>query len=521
MRQLLIVFSLTGVMACGERLPMAPDTPSSPPAPAPKYNVIIVNTDDLSARTLEFGLGKVPDAALFHRNASVPPAQVHFPSIKTLASQSTTFDLAYVSAPICCPSRVSLLTGQYTKNHGIWFIHPPNGGFQSFYASGGEKETLAVLLQQAGWNTGAYGKYLNGYSDQAPGGYVPPGWNDWRVFDNSVGYSEYWLNENGQGIYYGTDESSYSTNVFFRHAENHMDKSIKDGKPFFVYLNPYAPHMPALPAPRHGRMFSEKTCEALRVLSFDEEDISDKPGWIHQRGRRMNTEEIRIADRGFCRALASMLAVDEGIGKMMAFLDQHKQLDRTIIIFTSDNGFMNGEHRLPDKKDNVYDEAARVPLIIFGPSLARGATLFHPVSNVDISPTVLDLLELPISDSIDGRPLTPLIKGNPLPMSQWRQAVLYEHFDDFSHLDDEITRSPIPPFKAIRTERYVYARFTDGGVNGVGTRIVAEELYDMQRDPLQLDNLFGLSTPPDTQLVTTLRQQLDRLAACQGAACHQ
>src|SRR5918995_5123350 len=454
-------------------------TSSTPP------NIVVINTDDLDARSV----------------ACMPHVQ------SLLAQDGVTFANAFATTPLCCPSRASLLRGQYAHSHGVLSNAGDNGGFPAFYHLGDEDSTVATWLQDAGYRTALFGKYLNRYPRGAAESHVPPGWDEWSAFASSdvneggAYYSGYALNENGTIVRYGQQPSDYSTDVLTAKAIDFVDRTAAAGNPFFLYIAPYAPHGPSTPASRHTGAFAD--VRAPRVPSFEEADVSDKPAWV-QALPALDGDQIALIDDHYQRRLRSLLAVDEMVASLVETLGAAGVLDNTYIVFTSDNGYHLGEHGIPLGKQSPYDESIRVPLIVRGPGVAAGAVVDSIALNIDLAPTFAALASASAADFVDGRSLVPLLDSDP--PAEWRHGFLVEHYgrtrpdewgapgsvpvkatpDDREALDreegDTITGvAPIdsPPYLALRTERYLYLEYANG----------ERELYDMQIDPYQLQNL--------------------------------
>jgi N-acetylglucosamine-6-sulfatase len=394
---------------------------------------------------------------------------------------------------------------------------------------------VATWLQDAGYRTALVGKYLNRYPKEASKSYVPPGWDEWSAFassDEDEGgsyYSDYALNENGATVSYGQQPSDYSTDVLAAKATDFVDRTAAAGDPFFLYIAPYAPHGPSTPASRHTDAF--RNVQAPRMPSFDEADVSDKPAWVRAHPA-LNDEQIALIDDRYQRRLRSLLAVDEMVASLVGTLGAAGVLDNTYIVFTSDNGYHLGEHRIPLGKQSPYDESTRVPLIVRGPGVAAGAVVDSIALNIDLAPTVAELSRASPANFVEGRSLVPLLDGDP--PAEWRHGFLIEHYDRTVPLDwgpfglvtmdegldnadnqDELEEgdemvgiAPIdsPPYLALRTERYLYVEYANG----------ERELYDLQTDPYQLQNLAASADPA---LLADLAAQLDHLRVCAGADC--
>ena len=489
--------------ACGQEA-TPPSTPAPSPSPTPRPNFVVINADDLRASTTEFLLGEVPPAAWFQPRAAVPVPQVYMDTLKRLLDGGAAFRAAYVAAPVCCPSRTSLLTGLFTHTHHVYGNTWPGGGFGRYVALGLDQQAFPGLLQEHGYETAIVGKLLNQfpYGMRADGNPMP-GWSRWYVLHGNV-YYDFDLDENGRTTTYPREDENYQTRVFARKFREILHHARARERPFFAYLAPTAPHVPSEPAPEHTHLFQEG-CQVPRLLSWDE-DTRDKPELRFN--RPLTADQVRLSDRTYCNFLRATLALDTLLADVLRALEEAGQRENTYVVFTSDNGFFHGEHRIPSGKDMVYDESARVPLVVAGPRVAGGRTLPHVVSHVDIGPTLLEWAGIPVPDSYEGRSLAPVLRrDDPLPPERWRTAVLFERYEQSSGLDEEGVIETAG-FAAIRTPRHVYAEYAGGD----------RELYDMEKDPLQLDNLF-FAGGPDAGLVAELRATLVRLQRCRGRAC--
>jgi arylsulfatase A-like enzyme len=398
-------------------------------------------------------------------------------------------------------------------NTGIYTNVFPGGGFQKFNERGLEESTVGVWLRDAGYYTALVGKYLNGYPAGQDENYIPPGWDEWHVPTAGLPYSqfEYTLNESGRLVDYGSDEDDYLTDVLGRKAGEVIDHAASQSRPFFMYLAPYAPHEPARPAPRHAGLFADTI--APRTPAYNEEDMSDKPAWL-QSLPLLEPRRIRNLDGLYRNKARSMVAVDEMIGALVDHLDRTGQLERTYIFFTSDNGFHIGAHRMASGKYTPYEEDIHLPLIVSGPGVVRGATDALAM-NIDLAPTFAELAGVTPPEFVDGRSLAPLLSGEAPPA--WRTAVLYEQGSreivneqlNRGHLGGEPAPSVTvvtPDLRAIRTERLMYVEYSTG----------ERELYDLARDPHQLDNAASSAS---NSLLDHLSGLVARLSACGEDAC--
>lgn len=391
---------------------------------------------------------------------TMPQVQRH------LVAHGVTFTNAFVVNSYCCPSRASILTGNYSHTTGIWTNGEGGwGGFARFHALGEERSTVATRLQAAGYRTALVGKYLNNYG--LAGAYVPPGWDEWFSFSMANGaYYDYLVNHDGRLEYYGDGRGDHSMPVLTNEAV-HIIRETPEGQPLFLYFAPFAPHVPATPEPRDGN--------AVRVprpsASFNEADVSDKPPFI--RKRSLVGEGQRA---GWWRAqLISLQDVDRAVGRLVEALRATGRLDDALVVFTSDNGIMTGEHRWTHKLV-AYEDSIRVPLVIrFGQDTWDGWTDARPVLNIDLAPTFV-AVGARTAMPADGRSLVPVLERTG---GGWRQRFLIEHV--------AIDPAGPPTFCAVRGTRWKYTRYADG----------FEELYDLRRDPSEMTNLAGTATAQD------------------------
>jgi arylsulfatase A-like enzyme len=477
-----------------------------------KPNIVFILTDDLDAAEIQY-----------------------MPKLKALVTdQGETLTNYFLAESLCCPSRTTTLRGQYSHNTQILGNSLPSGGFDKFYQLGEEKSTIAVWLQAAGYRTLLSGKYLNGYPLKKNPLYIPPGWNEFYSPMKGDAYGEfnYSLNENGKQVAYGNKPQDYGTDVYVGKAVDFIQRTAKAGKPFFVYLTPYAPHAPYTPAPRHADLFPG--VKAPRTPNFNEADVSDKPAYILNHPL-LTSKQIDAIDQAFRKRLQSLQAVDEGIGSIVDTLKATGQLDNTYIFFTSDNGYHLGNHRQMPGKVSPYDEEMRVTMIVRGPGVPAGKTLAHLTGNVDLAPTWAELAGAKAASFCDGRSLVPLLGNNPPALSQWRQAFPFEFgIDQITQLNETGT-SPgtetgllepqdqdekdltaqsaakkkilgIPAFRGLRLQTVSYVEYITG----------EKELYDLKADPYQLQNLASSADP---KLLARLSAYLKTLATCKAAGC--
>ena len=420
------------------------------------------------------------------------------PNVKALlADQGVTFDNSFVSYALCCPSRATYLTGQYAHNHGVWGNAAPNGGYYKLDST----NTLPVWLQRAGYQTIHIGKYLNGYGTRNATE-VPPGWGLWygSVDPTTYRFYNYTLNENGRTVNYGTGVGNYQTDVYARKAVDVIARQAADPRPFFLSVGFLAPHSggprdpddpPNLgtpsPAPRHRNLFQTQPLPI--PPSFNEADVSDKPAGVRNRPL-LTAGRINGIREMYQQRLESLLAVDDAVGQIVNQLAATGKLDQTYIIFTSDNGFFHGEHRIPQGKVLLYEPSIRVPLIIRGPNIPAGKHRSQFVENIDLAPTIVAATGAQASRIMDGRSVLKFAQ-NPI-LHSGRDLLL-----------------ETPTYAAIRTPNWLYAEHVTG----------EKELYNLARDRDQMNSLhndFGL-----TSVRTNLASRLARLRGCSGAACRR
>lgn len=439
-----------------------PAEASAPARAAPRPNVVLVVTDDQRWDSLS-----------------------GMPTLTTeLGEQGVTFTNAFTVNPQCCPSRASLLTGRYSHSTGVYANSGPHGGFRAF----DDSTTLATALDEVGYTTGLFGKYLNGYGGRKAAGYVPPGWDVWSVFHGgSDGYYDYRLARQHRLTSYGRSPYHYSTSVLARQAASFV-RNAKE--PFFLELAPYAPHAPALTPPGRAQTFEDSPWST--PVSFDERDVSDKPAHI-RRLRALSAQDIRDAERFRRRQLLASLGVDDALRLVLDELGARGLVESTVFVYTSDNGVAWGEHLLAAGRKAVpYEEQIRVPLVVRYDPITRSAprTDGHLVLNVDIAPTLARLAGARLPGA-EGRNLLRLLRGRE-PVA-WRSDFLVEHLAGGAAWD-------VPTYCAVRNGRYKYVLYE--------TR--EEELYDLVRDPHELQNLAGAAN---------VRALQRRLLARLGALC--
>jgi arylsulfatase A-like enzyme len=452
----------------------SPQTPGRP-------NILLVLTDDQDA-------GSVSE----------------MPNVKSrLIDRGTTFENAFATTPLCCPSRASILRGQYAHNHKLWDNKAPTGGFEGFQKLALEDSTVATWLDEAGYHTGFIGKYLNEYgSYDDPTTHVPPGWDRW------VGYQGGPSAQNRNGAFKVNDQGEvvridatkeHDTDYFARKAEAYV-KNRKAGTPWFLMIATNTPHVPARASARNENAYGGHTVP--KTPSFNEADVSDKakmwrdnlllPEECPPEGRpKKSGEKLRCvpeADEVWRNRTESLRDVDDMVERLVDTLYKEGFAENTYVILTSDNGFALYQNRI-FSKGAPYEPSQRIPLVIRGPGVADGRIDHRLVANIDLAPTFAQWAGGRMPDFVDGRSLVPIL-GNP--DASWRTRLLFEH------------RLGNHDFRAVRTSAdqvYIEYPLTN-----------ETEYYDLDKDPYQLDG--KAETPPPQ-----LDGHLEDLARCAGASC--
>ncbi len=491
-------------------------------------DIILIMLDDLDRRTLE-------DALLA---GLMPNLQ------SGIIDRALEFDQSYVTNPICCPSRASFLSGQYSHNHGLVSnsLRFGDRGYLGAVGAFDDSDTVATRLQGLGYRTAHIGKYLNGYgrhpadADISPafeGSYVPPGWDEWHTTVDPFTYCvyNYPINHNGEITNYdlppGQTESTelYQTNVLADLAEGLLRDNLGSDTPLFLTLVPLAPHWEACDdayggAPLPSNLFARRIRPAPEDLdaivpafqpgpAYDE-DTSDKPDFLAA-VPPLSAEDFDDLSMQYDGRIKSLLSVDRLIGRVLAALGA--RIDNTVIIFTSDNGWLYGDHRLGEKV-HAYDESARVPLYVRMPGATQAARRDNLVINNDLAPTILEIASPGYpDDDFDGRSFAPLLTEADPPGWVERARVLIEH--------ERVSGAPIeqlfPTYYAIRTPQMLYTETFGGNFYAPGP-LIGLEYYDVVSDPWQLESLIRLPADPPDPVLT---QQLQLLRGCAATSCKE
>jgi len=440
---------------------------------AERPNIVFILTDDLDSRSVGYldGLRNI------------------------MGSNGTTFQRAYVSDAVCCPSRATILRGQYPHNHGIRGNTDPAGGEDKFHDTMKDRSTMATWLDGAGYQTKFIGKYLNGYNQT----YAPPGWDEWFGWLGEYGNKKiYDKNANEPGTV--LEVQGHDTDLFANESVDFIRRaSANPDEPFFLNVWTRAPHQPAIPAPRYANEFENTALP--RPPSFDEPDVSDKPRFISDLPRLSDNKTSNMRELHQDR-LASMLSVEDLLRDVVAELRATGELDNTYIFFTSDNGYHLGQHRMTQGKRTAYEEDIRVPLMVRGPRVPANRVLKHQVLNNDLAPTFARLAGVTPPPFVDGKSMVPLLDSSPPTTSNWRTGILTENW----RTEGVGGPSDAPTYKALRTQNFSWVKYVNG----------ERELYDMRNDPYQVQSR---DPSKNRSLVRRYNNQLGMLATCDGAEC--
>jgi len=537
---------------------------SSAAAATPEQpSFVVIQTDDQTLDQLYAAFGQ-------------PRLQAMPNTLNLIAKRGETFNRYYVSYPLCCPSRVSLLTGRYAHNNGVKGNIQPNGGYFGFSFRGAYTHNLATWLQGAGYRTIHVGKFLNGYGDEpySNGTEVPPGWSAWHTVLNADTHHYYYgysLNNNGvvEGPYgdsgtweprqYTTRDDIgcpfaplngqpcfYETDMLTNLATQEL-RNTPEEQPFYLQLDYTAPHgdfrAPAgpEPAPRHYDWFKGAPLPHNRGQGFDEGNVTDKPSFIRE-APYLGLSEIHTYRVYYDKALESLRSIDDGVKLLIDTLGSLHRLRNTYVIFTSDNGFFYGEHRLLGGKFLAYEPSTHLPFLIRGPHIKAGTESGEIVGNIDVAPTILELAGVTPDKSVDGRSMTPFFKDPEL------RTLRPYLFESFVETDDVLEAGAIaepgdqsrataaqqraasqgetaarpggeasasllaPPkdYEGIRLGPYKYIAWPDG----------EKELYDLETDPYELNNLVRI--PNYFPVRNFLHRELtEHLEDCSGRTCRE
>lgn len=420
---------------------------SAAPAVDSRPNIVLISTDDQN----------VQDMAWMPKTRAL------------LAAEGVTFE-GLSPHPLCCPARAELLTGQYAHNNGVYSNAGAYGGYQ---ALSDPDNTIAAWLHAAGYRTGFTGKFLNGYSWEEHG--RPAGWDFWDpTLLGTYAYTGY--TSANDGDLRVAPPGEYITDYVSSVTATRIAAWSDESQPFFFWASYVAPHTacdetkeschkPPIPAPAYSSAYPDVINPAKSKPSFNERDVTDKPKQV-----RLAKKRPKNLQRLFKQRIRSLASVDDAVAQTVQALVEAGQLDNTVVIFTSDNGYLLGEHRLRGKK-RPYEEAIRVPLIVRGPGFGRGVAGARTGSIVDIAPTLVSIAEATPGRILDGASLTDL---------QWpglgdaSETRLIQNALEVGGSNHQLW-----DWRGVRDDRYTWIRWSSGEI----------ELYDRRRDPYELRNV--------------------------------
>ncbi|HET9786852.1 MAG TPA: sulfatase, partial [Pyrinomonadaceae bacterium] len=415
---------------------------------------------------------------------------VKTPNIDRIGNEGAFFRNAFITDPLCSPSRASFLTGQYPHTHGI--TDNVNRSVASH-----QLITFPFLLRQSGYTTAFIGKWHMGNDDSRR-----PGFDRWVSFKGQGSYLNPEINDDGKDVKPGV----YITDLLTGYAVEYIKR--RHDKPFLVYLAHKAIHPEVMqhddgsvnlahaeqfiPAQRHRSLFiGEKIPRRPNAgrSPTGKRALERKIGDLPSLGANTATSDEAVLGR-----LQSLMAVEEGVGEILKALKETGQLDNTVIVFTSDNGYFYGEHGLSVERRLAYEESIRMPLLIRYPKAVKGGIVRDEFAlNIDLAPTLLDLAGVSSSIRMEGRSLVPLLNGA---KTEWRKSFLVEYYSD-----KVFPRVHQMGYKAVRNERWKYIHYFE--LDGM------DELYDLKADPYEMRNI--IRQPGAAKIVEAMKQEMDRL----------
>ena len=488
----------------------------------PKPNIIVIMLDDFDAASID-----------------LLAAKGLTPNIKRyLLDAGYSFTKAFATSTFGSPTRATFLTGQYPHNHGEIGSDPILGSTPRL----NESSTLATWLRGGGYRTAMVGRYLTGYGWFTPTTYIPPGWDDWYGLIDPTTWSteKYVFNANGTIVDVGqaAEQSGtelHQTDVIAYLASGLIRQAPVYGKPLFAVISPIVFNRERYPGPttynvcpdpsdtifggsywgvaqkppaRHREtVFGNMTDFPLpQPPSFNEEDMSDKPAWA-QANPLLDAEDIDCLQKRYWRKLEALRGIDDLVGAVMMSLEATGTLNNSVVVFTSDAGDMDGQHRFPEKMP-AYDESLRTPLLIRVPGSTTPRSISRLVLNTDLAPTLAAFGRVTPGLTVDGRSLVPLMIS---PTIAWRRAGLVEH--STGPTTSDLFGFP-PNYLALRTDvptprTFVRYPTVTTGLNG--------ELYDLTADPHQLENVY--LHPARQAEVARLNLYMALLRGCRGTGC--
>jgi len=517
-----------------------------------------------AARKHAANFGNKPNIVLIQADDMVRGDIKYMPNVRALIQRAgTTFTNYNAPYPLCGPARASLLTGQLAHNHGVLANFKANQGghyrLRDLPGKRSDRNTLAPWLKRAGYRTGFVGKYLNDYGalDRTE---IPKGWDSWEALldQSTYDYYNYAMNLNGKVRFWGDPEyaeshlelgtlsatkapttfgelldyfrqaydpfdyfgwqraKDYSMDVNGNMAKRFVAKSAGSRKPFFLYYSTPGPHAedtnhlqglrPGAPDPdprppkRYEHAFDH--VDLPKPPSFNEEDVSDKASNVKNLPA-MGEEQIQRVTDSYRGRLGTVKSIDDQVGKIVRTLKKKGEFRNTLIIVTSDNGYLQGEHRLAASKFMPFENALRIPLIMRGPGIKANRKISRPSLDVDLTATILAAAKAKPGRVLDGISLLAAAKGKKkLP----RRDIPMEAERPLFKFTTPLTAFDVP-FYGVKTGRYKYINWSFG----------EKELYDMKKDPHELENVAN--DPAMAGVVAKLEKRAQQLSRCKGASC--
>jgi N-acetylglucosamine-6-sulfatase len=450
---------------------------------------------------------------------------------KMMTNEGLFFDNAFVTTPICCPSRASILTGRYPHNTGTFENQAPLGCSSQSWRDRNENRTIGAVLSANGYKTGFFGKYLNQYGLKHSGvgpEHVPPGWDKWYALVGNSKYYNYDVSNDGKTEHHG---SSYAEDYFTDRIKNESVDFIMSMKgkqsPFFMYISTPAPHRPATPAPQYQSTFAG--IPAPRTASYNKPG-SDKHWIISQGTPVMNSDTMGIVDQLYQDRLGTILSVQDLVEEVISALNDIDELKNTYIFYNSDHGYHLGQFKQQGEKRQPYEEDIRVPLIVRGPNVAPDTRTSSIALSIDLYPTFLDLAGVTLPDGVDGRSLKNIMTGQK--ESSWREDFVVEYYGE-GRTNGCMGQAGGPhaqpfwhdchnnTFLALRTisdkENTTLALFykTDDVPVSVDQHYF-QEFYDIDKDNWQLKNTATSLSPDDMKAKVA---RIKQYYSCSGKNC--
>jgi N-acetylglucosamine-6-sulfatase len=460
-------FAPLALLLCA--LPLHAQGPATPPR-----NVILILSDD---HRHDF-LGFMPAA----------PDFLETPNLDRMAMGGAHLANAFVTTSLCSPSRASIFTGQYAHRHGVVDNTSPIPAGTSFFPA---------ALQGAGYRTAYVGKWHMGEESDAP----QPGFDHWVSFRGQGIYEDPELNIDG----IRQRHAGYTTDVLTALAIDWMREQQRNepSRPFFLVLSHKAVHAEFIPAARHRGRYASAAIPYPATMR-PEAAGPGWPRWVREQRNSWHGVDFMyhgamVFDDFYRRYAETLLALDEGVGRVLDFLESSELGRNTLVLYMGDNGFSLGEHGLIDKR-HAYEESIRVPMLAWAPGFIRpGTTIASMVRNIDVAPTVLELAGVRTARTMDGRSIVPLLRDG---SANWSTELFYEYYweDAFPHT---------PTVFALRDARWKFIYY-----HGVWDR---PELFDLESDPAERSNLAD--DPAQAERIRRMRTKLfEHLAASAGMA---